>query len=146
MVENADAFQHVCLRPDVTDTWLCVWGRESATDGVVDFLRTMNDLPIAARGRLPESGAAGGYGHRDHIKAHQAGARAAHLAGDIPVLEVTAPRELMTRPFWPVCLLRLVTTLTSRVRADPHAAAAVPAAPWPRVAGRPAGRLAAIAP
>lgn len=54
--------------------------------------------------------AAGGYGHRDHIKVHQVGARAAQLAGDIPVLEVTAPRELMTWPFWPVCLLRLVTT------------------------------------
>jgi LmbE family N-acetylglucosaminyl deacetylase len=54
--------------------------------------------------------AAGGYGHRDHIKVHQVGARAAHFVGDIPVLEVTAPRELMTWPFWPVCLLRLVTT------------------------------------
>jgi len=48
VVENADAFQYVCLRPDVTDTWLCVWGRGSTTDGVVDFLKTMNDLPIAA--------------------------------------------------------------------------------------------------
>jgi LmbE family N-acetylglucosaminyl deacetylase len=54
--------------------------------------------------------AAGGYGHRDHIKVHQVGARAAQLAGDIPVLEVTMPRELMTWPCWPVCLLRLVTT------------------------------------
>jgi LmbE family N-acetylglucosaminyl deacetylase len=53
---------------------------------------------------------AGGYGHRDHIMVHRVGARAARLAGDIPVLEVTAPRELMTWPFWPVCLLRLVTT------------------------------------
>jgi hypothetical protein len=48
VVENADAFQYVCLWPDVTDTWLCVWGRGSTTDGVVNFLRTMNDLPIAA--------------------------------------------------------------------------------------------------
>jgi hypothetical protein len=48
VVENADTHQHVCLRPDVTDTWLCVWGRGSTTDGVVNFLRTMNDLPIAA--------------------------------------------------------------------------------------------------
>jgi hypothetical protein len=47
VVENADTFQYVCLRPDVTDTWLCVWGRGSTTDGVVNFLRTMNDLPIA---------------------------------------------------------------------------------------------------
>jgi hypothetical protein len=48
VVENADTFQYVCQRPDVTDTWLCVWGRGSATDGVVNFLRTMDDLPIAA--------------------------------------------------------------------------------------------------
>jgi hypothetical protein len=48
VVENADAHHHVCLLPDVTDTWLCVWGRGSTTDGVVNFLRTMNDLPIAA--------------------------------------------------------------------------------------------------
>ena len=48
VVENTDAFQYVCLRPDVTDTWLCVWGRGSTTHGVVNFLRTMNDLPIAA--------------------------------------------------------------------------------------------------
>src|SRR5215813_5007220 len=47
VVENADTFQYVCLRPDVTDTWLCVWGRGSTTDGVVNFLRPMNDLPIA---------------------------------------------------------------------------------------------------
>jgi hypothetical protein len=48
VVENADTFQYVCLRPDVTDTWLCVWGRGSTTDGVLNFLKTMNDLPIAA--------------------------------------------------------------------------------------------------
>jgi len=48
VIENADAFQFVCNRPDVTDTWLCVWGRGSSTDGVVDFLATMEDLPIAA--------------------------------------------------------------------------------------------------
>ena len=53
--------------------------------------------------------AAGGYGHRDHIKVHLVGERAAQFAGDIPVLKVTAPRELMTWPFWPLCLLRLVT-------------------------------------
>lgn len=53
--------------------------------------------------------AAGGYGHRDHVRVHEVGARAAKLAGDIPVLEATAPRELATWPFWPVCLLRLLT-------------------------------------
>jgi LmbE family N-acetylglucosaminyl deacetylase len=53
--------------------------------------------------------AAGGYGHRDHVRVHEVGARAAGLAGDIAVLEATAPRELVTWPFWPVCLLRLLT-------------------------------------
>jgi LmbE family N-acetylglucosaminyl deacetylase len=53
--------------------------------------------------------AVGGYGHRDHVRVHQVGARAAQLAGDIPVLEATAPRELVMWPVWPVCLLRVVT-------------------------------------
>jgi LmbE family N-acetylglucosaminyl deacetylase len=53
--------------------------------------------------------AAGGYGHRDHVKVHHVGARAAELAGGIPVLEATAPRELATWPCWPVCPLRLLT-------------------------------------
>jgi hypothetical protein len=56
VVENADAFQFVCRRPDVTDTWLCVWGRGSTTDGVVNFLKTMNDLPIAVWGDLDARG------------------------------------------------------------------------------------------
>jgi LmbE family N-acetylglucosaminyl deacetylase len=38
--------------------------------------------------------AAGSYGHRDHIKVHQVGARAARLAGDVRALEATWPREL----------------------------------------------------
>lgn len=37
--------------------------------------------------------AAGGYGHRDHVKVHQAGARAAQLAGDVRLLEATWPRQ-----------------------------------------------------
>lgn len=51
--------------------------------------------------------ARGGYGHRDHVKVHQVGARAAELAG-VRVLEGTAPRELVTLLFTPVRLLRLV--------------------------------------
>ncbi|MBO0806003.1 MAG: PIG-L family deacetylase [Nocardiopsaceae bacterium] len=37
--------------------------------------------------------AQGGYGHRDHVKVHQVGARAAELTG-VRVLEATVPREL----------------------------------------------------
>lgn len=35
----------------------------------------------------------GGYGHRDHVKVHEVGARAAELTG-VRVLEATVPREL----------------------------------------------------
>ena len=37
--------------------------------------------------------ARGGYGHRDHVKVHEVGARAAELTG-VRVLEATVPREL----------------------------------------------------
>lgn len=48
IVENSDAFKQVCLISGVTDRWLCVWGKGSVADGVVAFLKTMSDLPIAA--------------------------------------------------------------------------------------------------
>jgi LmbE family N-acetylglucosaminyl deacetylase len=51
--------------------------------------------------------ARGGYGHPDHVKVHAVGAAAAALTG-IRVLEATAPRELMSRAFMAVRLLRLV--------------------------------------
>jgi LmbE family N-acetylglucosaminyl deacetylase len=35
----------------------------------------------------------GGYGHRDHIRVHHVGARAAQLAGTPKVLEATVPRD-----------------------------------------------------
>jgi LmbE family N-acetylglucosaminyl deacetylase len=50
----------------------------------------------------------GAYGHRDHVKVHQVGARAAELAGTVRVLEATAPREMMARLFTPVRALGLV--------------------------------------
>ena len=53
-----------------------------------------------------------GYGHPDHVKVYEVGARAANLTG-IRVLEATAPRELMARAFAVVRLARLV------VRHDP---------------------------
>ena len=48
VLENADTFQQVCMHcPEVTDRWLCIWGKGSATSGVVAFLTVMSDVPIA---------------------------------------------------------------------------------------------------
>ena len=49
----------------------------------------------------------GGYGHRDHVRVHQVGARAAELAG-VRVVEATVPRELAVRVARPLLLLRLL--------------------------------------
>ena len=54
----------------------------------------------------------GGYGHRDHVRVHQVGARAAEMTG-IRVLEGTLPRELVAWVSGPVRVARLV------VRHDP---------------------------
>lgn len=50
----------------------------------------------------------GGYGHRDHVRVHQVGARAAELAG-VRVVEATMPRELVGRFARVLLLLRLVS-------------------------------------
>jgi LmbE family N-acetylglucosaminyl deacetylase len=50
----------------------------------------------------------GGYGHPDHVRVHQVGARAAGLAG-VRVVEATIPRELVARLARPLLTLRLVT-------------------------------------
>ena len=39
----------------------------------------------------------GGYGHPDHIRVHELGVLAAHLAGTRQVYEATVPRDLMLR-------------------------------------------------
>jgi LmbE family N-acetylglucosaminyl deacetylase len=49
----------------------------------------------------------GGYGHRDHVKVHEVGARAAQITG-VRVLEATLPRELVSAVIGPLRLLRLV--------------------------------------
>lgn len=43
--------------------------------------------------------AQGGYGHRDHVRVHEVGARAAQLAETRRVLQATAPREPVVRIF-----------------------------------------------
>ena len=50
----------------------------------------------------------GGYGHRDHVRVHQVGARAAELAG-VRVVEATVPRELAARFARLLLLFRLVS-------------------------------------
>jgi LmbE family N-acetylglucosaminyl deacetylase len=50
----------------------------------------------------------GGYGHRDHVRVHHVGARAAGLAG-VRVVEATVPRELAVRAARPLLLFRLLT-------------------------------------
>lgn len=50
----------------------------------------------------------GGNSHRDHVRVHQVGARAAGLAG-VRVVEATVPRELAARIARPLLLLRLLT-------------------------------------
>lgn len=49
----------------------------------------------------------GGYGHRDHVRVHHVGKRAAELAATPRVLEVTMPRELLVRVSNVCRLLRL---------------------------------------
>ncbi|MGB7817809.1 MAG: PIG-L family deacetylase [Ornithinibacter sp.] len=39
----------------------------------------------------------GGYGHRDHVRVHEVGVRAAQIAGTARVLEATVPRDLIAR-------------------------------------------------
>lgn len=58
----------------------------------------------------------GGYGHRDHIRVHEVGRRAAVVAGVEQVLEVTIPRELLVR------LLRIVDLVRIPLRHDAVAA------------------------
>ncbi len=50
----------------------------------------------------------GGYGHPDHVRVHQVGARAAQLAA-VRVVEATVPRELLSRFARLLLLLRLIT-------------------------------------
>ncbi len=60
----------------------------------------------------------GGYGHRDHVKVHEVGARAAEMAGTVRVLEATLPREPIAR------VLRVLRFLRLPLRYDPQAISA----------------------
>lgn len=56
LVENEDTFEQVCKIPEIADTWLCIWGKGYATDGLAEFLRGLDGLPVAARGDLDAHG------------------------------------------------------------------------------------------
>ncbi|MBE1577142.1 PIG-L deacetylase family protein [Amycolatopsis roodepoortensis] len=84
--------------------------------GLVRFVRASTD-EAAARlmAILREEGASvllsydrnGGYGHRDHVKVHEVGKRAAELAGDVRLLEATIPRDAVARLIRIVRLARI---------------------------------------
>jgi LmbE family N-acetylglucosaminyl deacetylase len=57
----------------------------------------------------------GGYGHRDHVRVHQVGARAAALAG-VRLVEATVPRELVTRVSRPLLALGLTRRYSDDMR------------------------------
>jgi LmbE family N-acetylglucosaminyl deacetylase len=57
--------------------------------------------------------AVGGYGHRDHVRVHEVGARAAELTG-VRVLEATGPRELVVQVLAVLRAVRLVAGHPSR--------------------------------
>jgi LmbE family N-acetylglucosaminyl deacetylase len=57
----------------------------------------------------------GGYGHRDHVRVHEVGKRAAELAGVATVLEATMPRDVVVR------MVRLAHALRIPLRFDANA-------------------------
>ena len=64
---------------------------EEAAERLAAVLRTERaDLLLSYDAR-------GGYGHRDHVRVHQVGARAAQIAGTPRVLEATVPRDTIVR-------------------------------------------------
>ena len=92
---------------------------EEAADRLARILRDEQ------AGLLLSYDAGGGYGHRDHVKVHQAGARAAQIAGNVRILEATWPRELYAWAYLAAWLGRLVgqyRPLASQMAGTPRAA------------------------
>ncbi|WP_030462302.1 Wadjet anti-phage system protein JetD domain-containing protein [Kitasatospora sp. NRRL B-11411] len=56
VVENEDTFEQICKIPEITDTWLCIWGKGYATNGLIDLLCTLDGLPLVAWGDLDAHG------------------------------------------------------------------------------------------
>ncbi|MFQ6171838.1 PIG-L deacetylase family protein [Oryzobacter sp. R7] len=72
-------------------TRFCRAPLEEAAERLAALLRTERaDLLLSYDAR-------GGYGHRDHVRVHEVGARAAQIAGTPRVLEATVPRDTIAR-------------------------------------------------
>ncbi|MET7700299.1 Wadjet anti-phage system protein JetD domain-containing protein [Streptomyces sp. NPDC005485] len=56
LIENEDTFEQVCKISEIAGTWLCIWGKGYATDGLAEFLRSLDGLPLAAWGDLDAHG------------------------------------------------------------------------------------------
>jgi LmbE family N-acetylglucosaminyl deacetylase len=97
----ADSGHGPLFHPDPPDrTRFARADTEQAAAKLADLLREENvDV-------LLSYDAQGGYGHRDHVKVHEVGARAAQMA-DTPVLEATRPREPIYRMYRTLRFLRL---------------------------------------
>lgn len=78
--------------PDLPGTTrFCRAPLEEAAERLAAVLRTERaDL-------LLSYDASGGYGHRDHVRVHEVGARAAEIAATPRVLEATVPRDTVVR-------------------------------------------------
>ncbi|WEO99670.1 PIG-L deacetylase family protein [Streptomyces sp. FXJ1.172] len=106
----ADSGHGPVLHPDPPDrTRFARADTEEAAERLADILRAEGvQLLLSYDAR-------GGYGHRDHVKVHQVGKRAAELAGVSRVLEATMPRDVVDR------LVRLVRLLRIPFRYDADA-------------------------
>jgi LmbE family N-acetylglucosaminyl deacetylase len=103
----ADSGHGPVLHPDPPDR-----ARFTRADLQEAAQRLAGIIAAEQAGVLLSYDAQGGYGHPDHVRVHEVGARAAELTG-IRVLEATLPRELVATAFYPLRLLRLT------VRYDP---------------------------
>ena len=103
----ADSGNGGTLRPDPADRARFVRADPAEAAGrLADVLREERaDLLLGYD-------ANGGYGHRDHVRVHEVGRRAAKLAGVGTVLEATVPRDLIARG------LRLIDWLKLPIRHD----------------------------
>jgi LmbE family N-acetylglucosaminyl deacetylase len=64
---------------------------EEAADRLAEILREEDASVLTTYDRN------GGYGHRDHVRVHEVGERAAYLAGTPRVLQATVPRDTIAR-------------------------------------------------
>ncbi|HYN65981.1 MAG TPA: PIG-L family deacetylase [Ornithinibacter sp.] len=88
----ADSGSGAQPEPDLPGvTRFCRAPLEEAAERLAAVLRTEQaDL-------LLSYDANGGYGHRDHVRVHEVGQRAAQIAGTPRVLEATVPRDTIVR-------------------------------------------------